>query len=66
MNMVAEGVKSSRAIVALADEAGVEMPISRAVVAIIHEGRDPRDAVKALMTRDPKSEMHGLPDTGLG
>lgn len=61
MKMVAEGVRSSRAIVALAEEAGVEMPISQAVVDILHEGQDPRDAVKSLMARDPKSEMHGLP-----
>ncbi len=65
MNMVAEGVKSSQAILALAEDAGVEMPISGAVVAIVHEGQDPRDAVKSLMTRDPKSEMHGLPETYL-
>jgi glycerol-3-phosphate dehydrogenase (NAD(P)+) len=61
MNMVAEGVKSSRAIVAIADQVGVEMPICGAVVQVLHEGQDPRDAVKALMAREPKPEMHGLP-----
>jgi glycerol-3-phosphate dehydrogenase (NAD(P)+) len=61
MNMVAEGVKSSQAIVAMADQAGVEMPIAGAVVQVLHEGAEPGDALKALMTRDPKSEMHGLP-----
>jgi glycerol-3-phosphate dehydrogenase (NAD(P)+) len=62
MNMVAEGVKSSQAIVAIADRSGVEMPIAGGVVQVLHEGQDPKDAVKALMTREPKSEMHGLPD----
>lgn len=61
MNMVAEGVRSSKAIVDLAARADVEMPIARAVVSVLHEDADPRDALRALMTRDPKSEMHGLP-----
>ncbi|HEX2029016.1 MAG TPA: NAD(P)H-dependent glycerol-3-phosphate dehydrogenase [Nitriliruptorales bacterium] len=62
MNMVAEGVKSSQAILRLADRSGIEMPITAAVVGVIHHGGDPRDAVPQLMTREPKPEMHGLPD----
>ncbi|MBY5162361.1 NAD(P)H-dependent glycerol-3-phosphate dehydrogenase [Salsipaludibacter albus] len=60
MNMVAEGVKSSRAIVALAREQEVEMPIAEAVVAILHEGLDARDAIKALLARSAKPEIYGL------
>lgn len=62
MNMIAEGVKSSKAIAELGRAAGVEMPITDAVVDVIHEGMAPQDVVKALMTREAKSEMHGLPE----
>jgi glycerol-3-phosphate dehydrogenase (NAD(P)+) len=67
LRMVAEGVKSSRAIVALARKTGVDMPISEAVVKVVHEGFDPADLVAGLMTREPKPELYGLPqhDTAL-
>ncbi|MDP8930738.1 MAG: glycerol-3-phosphate dehydrogenase, partial [Actinomycetota bacterium] len=61
MRMVAEGVRSSPAIVALARQAGVEMPISEAVVKVVHHGLDPADLVTGLMSREPKPELHGLP-----
>ena len=60
MNMIAEGVKSSRAIVDLAEDAGVEMPISEAVVRVLHEGQDLDEAVGALLTRSPKPEHYGM------
>jgi glycerol-3-phosphate dehydrogenase (NAD(P)+) len=62
MNMVAEGVKSSKAIVGIAAEHGVEMPIIEHVVKVVHEGMDPKEMVVSLMGRDPKSEFHGLPE----
>ena len=62
MNMVAEGVKSSKAILDIATERGVEMPIVEHVVKVIHEGMDPKDMVRALMSRDPKPEFHGVED----
>lgn len=60
MNMVAEGVRSSKAIVGLADQAGVEMPIAGGVVKVVHEGLDPKMMVKELMTREAKSELYGI------
>ena len=60
MNMVAEGVKSSRAILGLADRQGVEMPIAAGVVAVCHQGADPRDLVGALLSRSAKPEIYGL------
>ncbi len=60
MNMVAEGVKSSRAIFDIATSRGVEMPIVEHVVKVVHEGMDPRDMVRALMARQPKPEFHGV------
>jgi glycerol-3-phosphate dehydrogenase (NAD(P)+) len=62
MNMVAEGVKTSRAILALAHEFGAEMPIVEHVVKVVHEGVGPADVVESLMGREPKAEFHGLPE----
>jgi glycerol-3-phosphate dehydrogenase (NAD(P)+) len=52
----AEGVKSCLAIRDLAIKHGVEMPITEQVERVCHEGLDPRVAVGALMSREPKSE----------
>ena len=62
MNMVAEGVKSSRAILQIARDRGVDMPIVEHVVKVVHEGMDPKDMVRALMSREPKPEFHGMDD----
>jgi glycerol-3-phosphate dehydrogenase (NAD(P)+) len=60
MNMVAEGVRSSRAILGLAERAGVDMPIAQGVVAVCHGGLDPRELVPALLQRSAKPEIYGL------
>lgn len=60
MNMVAEGVTSSRAIVGLAERHGVDMPISGGVVLVCHHGAEPRDLVGALLSRSAKPEIYGL------
>jgi glycerol-3-phosphate dehydrogenase (NAD(P)+) len=52
----AEGVKSCLAIRDLAIKQGIEMPITEQVERVCHEGLDPRVAVGALMSREPKSE----------
>ncbi len=56
MDMVAEGVHTARAARDLARESGVEMPIVERVSAILFENEDPRAAITALMTREPKAE----------
>lgn len=61
MNMVAEGVRSSRPLAELARERGVEMPIVEHVVKVVHEGLDPTEVVASLMQRDPKPEFHSIP-----
>jgi glycerol-3-phosphate dehydrogenase (NAD(P)+) len=53
---VAEGVYSARAIEALAAEKNVDMPITRAVCAVLFRGTAPRDAVQQLLARDPREE----------
>lgn len=57
MNMVAEGVKSSRALQEIAQEHDVDMPIVEHVVRVVHQGMDPRDMVRSLMARDPTPEF---------
>jgi glycerol-3-phosphate dehydrogenase (NAD(P)+) len=56
MKMVAEGVKTTRAVLELAERAGVEMPIATQVARVLYEGHHPREAVMSLMTRQAKSE----------
>ncbi|MEI8032450.1 MAG: NAD(P)H-dependent glycerol-3-phosphate dehydrogenase [Chlorobiaceae bacterium] len=56
MNMVAEGVLSSRAVYELSRELQVEMPIAQAVFAMLFEGKPVQKAILDLMTREPKPE----------
>jgi len=56
MKMVAEGIKTSRSVVALARKMDVEMPISTEVYNILYENASPKDALFRLMTRDLKPE----------
>jgi glycerol-3-phosphate dehydrogenase (NAD(P)+) len=60
MKEVAEGVKSTRGVLALAERHGVEMPIAEQVGRVLYDGADPVDAVVTLMTRDAKAEMDGI------
>jgi glycerol-3-phosphate dehydrogenase (NAD(P)+) len=60
MNMVAEGITSSKAILQIAREQEVEMPIVEHVVKVVHEGLDPKAMVGSLMGRAPKPELYGL------
>jgi glycerol-3-phosphate dehydrogenase (NAD(P)+) len=53
---VAEGVRTTLAACALADRAGVDMPIARHMRAVLHEGQSPREAVDELMLRTLKRE----------
>jgi len=53
---VAEGVQSARAARGHARALGIEMPITEAVCAVLFEGRPAPEAVKQLLTRDPRAE----------
>jgi glycerol-3-phosphate dehydrogenase (NAD(P)+) len=61
MNMVAEGVKTSRVVMELADQYGVDLPIAGEVFAVVHEGAPATDAYRGLLGRNVRSEMHGMP-----
>ena len=54
--MVAEGVRTTKAACALSDRAGIEMPIAREMQAVLYQGKAPRDAVEGLMLRTLKRE----------
>jgi glycerol-3-phosphate dehydrogenase (NAD(P)+) len=55
-NQIAEGVKSCRSVLDLARAHGVEVPITEAVVRVCHEGEEPAQMVKELMSRESKAE----------
>ncbi len=54
---VAEGVYAARHANTLAQACGVELPISRAVAALLAGETTPQAAIHALMTRKPKAEF---------
>ncbi len=56
MRMIAEGVPTTRAAIALARRAGVEMPIAGKVHEILFEGRSAADAVGDLLARPLREE----------
>jgi len=56
MISVAEGVRTTKAAVDLAESHGVEMPIAVAVYSILYEDVEPRQALARLMAREPKPE----------
>jgi glycerol-3-phosphate dehydrogenase (NAD(P)+) len=58
MNMVAEGVKTSRVVMELAEEYGVEMPIASEVYAVCHEGSTAEAAYRGLIRRQAGGVEH--------
>lgn len=57
MNMIAEGVKTTRSVYGWSRKLNIEMPITDAVYEVLFEGVDPKDALYELMTRNPKEEI---------
>ena len=53
---VAEGVRCAKAVRALAQQHGVEMPISDAVAGVLFDGDSPREMVARLLARDARDE----------
>jgi glycerol-3-phosphate dehydrogenase (NAD(P)+) len=53
---VAEGVHTAAAAEKRAQQLGIDMPITRAVCAVLFGGVSPREAVEKLLARDPKEE----------
>jgi glycerol-3-phosphate dehydrogenase (NAD(P)+) len=56
MHMVAEGVKTTRVVLELAERHGVAMPIAREVLGVLYEGRSAREAYRGLVRTRPGDE----------
>ena len=53
---MAEGVLTTHAALGLARMHSIEMPITEQMELILNEGKDPREAIRALMLRPGKDE----------
>jgi glycerol-3-phosphate dehydrogenase (NAD(P)+) len=53
---VAEGIGTARTARDLAAELGIDMPITRVVAAVLHDGKPPREGVAELLARESKAE----------
>ena len=56
IQQVVEGVMAAEAVIEVADELGIEMPICHQVYRILYAGASPREAVGTLMSRALKAE----------
>jgi glycerol-3-phosphate dehydrogenase (NAD(P)+) len=57
MKMVSEGVGTTEALLGLAREKRIELPITEQVHSILRLGNSPRDAIRAIMERPLKREQ---------
>jgi glycerol-3-phosphate dehydrogenase (NAD(P)+) len=57
LSEVAEGINTARAVKKLADRAGLEMPITNEVNAVLYDGKPAGDAVAELMSRPLREEV---------
>lgn len=57
MGMVIEGVATTKSAYELAQQRGVEMPITEAIYQVLYEGKDIRKAISDLMQREGRSEF---------
>ena len=60
VGMVVEGVNTVRVVNEIADQIGVEMPISEACYKILYERQSPGDALDRLMRRRRKHELEEI------
>lgn len=56
--MVVEGVFTSESAYELGKRSKIEMPITEEIYNTIFEGKDPKEAINELMTRDRKNEWY--------
>ena len=56
MSAVAEGVATTRSVVDLAAQRGIDMPIAQEVYAVLFEGKSPSEATEQLMKRPLRTE----------
>lgn len=56
MEQVAEGVYACEGAHEIGRDRGIELPIADEVYAVVHDGKNPGQAVRDLLARDPKPE----------
>jgi glycerol-3-phosphate dehydrogenase (NAD(P)+) len=56
MEMVAEGIETTRSAMNLAKKKGIEMPIAEQVYKVLYRNKSPLKAVSSLMMRAPRRE----------
>jgi len=56
MQMIAEGIETTKATVDLARRHNVDMPIADQMHAMLYEARPPKEAIRRLMERSLKGE----------
>ena len=61
--MIAEGVRTVSSALALAQQAGITMPICREVGAVLFEGKAVGEALRSLLSREPRPEEEGPCDS---
>ena len=54
--MIMEGITTAKSAYELSKKFGVEMPITQKIYEVLYAGKNPKDAVKELMTRALKAE----------
>jgi glycerol-3-phosphate dehydrogenase (NAD(P)+) len=59
MHMVAEGVRTTRAALALGARHGIELPIAAQMAAVLDGSSSPAEAVETLMGRRQRAEVDG-------
>ncbi|KRK48073.1 NAD(P)H-dependent glycerol-3-phosphate dehydrogenase [Secundilactobacillus kimchicus] len=57
MGMVIEGVATTKAAYELAQQRGVDMPITEAIYQVLYDGKEIRQAISDLMQREGRSEF---------
>jgi len=56
MDAVAEGVATAKSVFDVAEQEGIEMPITSEVFRVLYEGRSPDEATRSLMLRPLRAE----------
>jgi glycerol-3-phosphate dehydrogenase (NAD(P)+) len=64
MNMVAEGVKTSKVVMELGEQYALDLPIAFEVHACCHEGKSAAEAYSGLLKRGTGREMDGITPGG--
>ncbi len=60
VEMVVEGIKTTKAAKELSDKFDVEMPIVDALYEVIYKGANVKDMAEKLMSREKKHELEGI------